>query len=122
MTDLYNVRLTLFLPPDWWLKCLPGGRKDGVERIYDYRRQRNEEIELANCMQICDKKKIVAVTEGLLKKTGFSTAKEWNSFMDELEPLRNNLAHANEIDTGSWPEKAELVLQIEDLIGRLEDA
>ena len=42
--------------------------------------------------------------------------------MANVELLRNDLAHANEIDTGSWPEKAELVLQIEDLIGRLEKA
>ncbi|MEN8775102.1 MAG: hypothetical protein ABF379_16920 [Akkermansiaceae bacterium] len=106
---------------DWWLELLSAGRQAGAKKVHKLRMEKKEEISLADCLQICDKKEIFAKTTDLFAKTGFSKD-EWSSFMVDLEDLRNNLAHANEMDTGSWPKKAELVLYIEQLIRRIESA
>ena len=40
--------------------------------------------------------------------------------MSDIEKLRNNLAHSNQLDTDSWPNKAKLAKRIEDIIRTLE--
>ena len=41
-------------------------------------------------------------------------------FVGELESLRNALAHANDIVKGRWPRMADLAVEAESILERLE--
>lgn len=105
---------------DWWIDLLSDSRLEKTNDIYKQRLERNEEIELADCLQLGDKTSIFNKTDTLLHRTGFSSKKDWKSTMDKIESLRNNLAHSNEIREDSWPEKIDLAIQIEKLVLILE--
>jgi hypothetical protein len=107
---------------DWWRASLADVRIAAAEKIYDERMKKKEDIGLADCLQLCDKREIIFADKGLFEKTGFSSRREWESVMKKTETLRNNLAHSNEINTESWPEKAKLALRIERLIRKVEEA
>lgn len=106
---------------EWWRSLLTEKRVAAAEVIYKERMKKNEDIALADCLQMGDKATIISKTECLYAKTGFKSKKDWKATMGKAAQLRNNLAHANKIDTNSWPEKAALVIRIETLIRRLEE-
>jgi hypothetical protein len=105
---------------DWWLPILTEKRLGDAKKIYAERIKKNEEIGIADCLQLCDKRNIISANPNLFEKTGYASKKEWKRVMVKVENLRNNLAHSNEINTGTWPEKAELALRIEELIRQLD--
>lgn len=106
---------------EWWRSLLTEKRVAAAEATYKERMKRNEDIALADCLQMGDKVTIIGKTNRLYEKTGFKSKSAWNKTMSKAEQLRNNLAHANKIDANSWPEKAELVIRIEMLIRSLEE-
>ena len=46
--------------------------------------------------------------------------KKWKKMMNKIEPLRNSLAHANPLESETWPEIAAQVAWIEKVIVSLE--
>ena len=107
---------------DWWIDRLTNKRREAAEEIFDMKSANDEEISLADCLQFADKREIFLKTPSLFGRTGFTTKNNWKSFMGSAEKLRNSLAHGNRIGAGSWPSKAKLVVQIEQLIRRIESA
>ena len=105
---------------DWWRPLLSEERVASAMRVFQQRLERNEEICLSDCLHIIDKATIFRKTDELFAVTGFSSKQAWKSLMVRIEDLRNNLAHANDLGTGSWPDIAPLVIQIEQLLTGLE--
>ena len=105
---------------DWWIDLLSDSRLEKTNDIYKQRLERNEEIELADCLQFGDKTSIFNKTDTLFHRTGFSSKNKWEKTMYKIESLRNNLAHSNEIREDSWPEKIDLAIRIEELVVLLE--
>jgi hypothetical protein len=89
-------------------------------RTFEERQRKNEEIYLSDCLQIIDKATIFKKSDELFSTTGFDSKKRWQSLMVRIENLRNNLAHANDLGTDSWPEIAPVVIQIERLLRQFE--
>ena len=53
---------------------------------------------------------------------GFSEETRGKKTLKKLEQLRNDLAHAQDIITGRWPDLADLTTEAENLLERLETA
>tara|TARA_B100001093_G_scaffold501300_1_gene552776 strand:+ start:365 stop:1171 length:807 start_codon:yes stop_codon:yes gene_type:complete len=105
---------------NWWVSHLKENRINAADRIFKERLKKKEDISLADCLQICDKRDIFLSDSKLFELTGFDSKNKWSEVMSDIEKLRNNLAHSNQLDTDSWPNKAKLAKRIEDIIRKLE--
>jgi hypothetical protein len=91
-------------PDKSWVKLISPGRKEKAEKYFIDLKNKNEEIDPVDCLQFCDKYTIISKTEDILEKLQYGKKKkEFCTLLKELEELRNNLAHAQDIITAKWP-------------------
>jgi hypothetical protein len=111
------------LPECGWVSLLSEGRVKAAKKLFTERQRRNEEASVADCsdcLQICDKAQIMLKDRELSALMNFPSRSAGIRFFEALESLRNELAHANDILKGRWPELADLVWEAETLLRRLE--
>jgi len=85
------------------------GLTDG-ERITRY--VRREEIDVADCLQICDKRDLI-LKKGGSARLGFESKSKANGFFSDAEDLRNRLAHSQDLVLGtSWPAVIDLAIHL----------
>jgi hypothetical protein len=109
-------------PDDTWTQLLSYGRLGKAQQFLEDRQRRNEAIDLADCLQFADKRSIVAKSDSLRAALGFNSKSQADKQLQELEHLRNELAHAQDIVTGRWPDLVRLASSAEHLLERCEDA
>jgi hypothetical protein len=95
-------------------------RLEEAQRLYDLRRARNEEIDIADCLQICDKRDLVLkVTTP--QQLGFDSRRAADRLFKDAENLRNRLAHSQDLVLGtSWSEVIDLAENIDGFLRRNE--
>jgi len=99
-----------------WQSLMTKNRLDKSLSLYNERRRRNRNCELLDCLQLSDKMHILLQNEEFRTSLGFDTIKSGKRAAKELESLRNNLAHSQDIVIDDWPPIARLSRQVEDLI------
>lgn len=103
-------------PNDIWKNFLTPTRLAKAQKLLSDRRKRNEEIDLADCLQFCDKREVI-----LKLRLGIAEGFNLLSTLKEIEQLlRNNLAHAQDIVTGNWPKIVDIAEDSERLLIKLE--
>lgn len=107
---------------DTWQVHLKEERIKEAKRICCMREERNEELDLADCLQFCDKSDLIfeipVVREEMEEKFGKSAKQRLKS----TEGLRNKLFHSQDIVTGStWSEVIDLIKSIESFLEFLEN-
>ncbi len=108
-------------PNESWVNQLGEKRVKEAKKIYELRKAKNEALDLVDCIQLADKRDLLINNVNTLKKIGFSSKPSAEKFLIKVEGLRNKLAHAQDIDSGSsWPEIIELTINVESLIQELE--
>jgi len=90
-----------FCPNESWRQYLSDGRLKLAEDLQTERRRRGENRSLLECLQVADKGQIVARDPRLREDTRFSSRRAVEEFVKQLQHLRNNLAHSQEI-TNDW--------------------
>lgn len=108
-------------PADSWKACLSDRRIAVAKRLFDSRKKRNEAIDLADCLQFCDKRDLVLripeIKESIGKKHKGSAA----NLLRSVQRLRDKLCHAQDlIEDSTWPELIDLVKDLEWLLEFLE--
>ena len=120
--EMHLLRLiSTYYANDSWRDYLSKKRLKTTENRLTERRQRNEAINLADCLQLCDKRKLIlkipTIIEQIKNKYGQSGLKNIKNQLKLAEELRDKVAHAQDIVTGStWPEVIDSVRNIEQLI------
>src|SRR5437773_2261974 len=109
-------------PNDAWKSLLSDGRLAKAKDYHNDRRRRNEAIDLADCLQFADKRDIVLATTELRSTAGLEPKGSGERLLKDLEKLRDNLAHAQDIVTGYWPKLVDLARDAEVLLRRCEAA
>ncbi|WP_295393691.1 HD domain-containing protein [uncultured Thiodictyon sp.] len=103
-------------PDGHWTRLLSAGRLDKAQALLLERRRRGQHADLLDCIQLGDKARILLEDEGQRDLFGFATKGAAQRVLKDLESLRNNLAHAQDIVTHDWPQIARLARRIEDTI------
>lgn len=117
---LYRIINDLF-PDNTWKKHLSSHRIQLAEELFSLRKSRNEAIQLCDCLQICDKRDIVLNESPLRELLGIESKSKGKTYFKQLEGLRNNLAHAQNLTTqNSWDELFLVLEQTEKLLGACE--
>lgn len=107
-------------PSDGWERLIKPHRLDQAKKEFDKRRGKNMAIDLADCLQFCDKREIVLKNEGIRKRLCVSR-KSCDCFLKKLEELRNDLAHAQDIISENWPDIIDIAREAENFLHKCEE-
>lgn len=117
MVAFIEIVLTTRVARRWpeaeWSAKLPAGRLEKCRQVRDERRRRGQECELIDCLQFSDKAQILIDDPEELALLGFSAKTPAKRATGNLELLRNNLAHSQEIVTDQWFQIAALAQRME---------
>jgi hypothetical protein len=113
--------IRVYYPNDSWEEALSPGRLDKAKDLYTERLARNEEIDLADCLQLCDKRTLVLKDKRIRESLSFGSNGEAERFLEDVEKLRDRLAHGQDIVAGSsWPEVFSLAQKTEQVLEQRE--
>lgn len=85
-----------------WAASISTARLEKAVELQAERQRRQLNAKLLNCLQFSDKAQIVARNEDLRATVGFASRKRAEQRIKEVERLRNNLAHGQEIVASDW--------------------
>jgi hypothetical protein len=108
-------RLRALWPDGSWIRHLSAGRLAKAQALLEERRRRGQHLDLADCLQLSDKAQILMEDEQQRADFGLRTKGAAKRVIKDLESLRNNLAHAQDIITHDWPQIARLAHRIEEI-------
>jgi hypothetical protein len=109
MITIFEMMMTwgirMYFPGESWREHIPPGRLAKAEMLRQERERRNCTADSLDCLQFSDRGqlllKIPRALE-LLSKNGIPSKKAALKAIQELETLRNNIAHSQEIVSESW--------------------
>jgi hypothetical protein len=73
---------------------------------------------LLECLQFSDKLQILFHIKDFLDQSGFASLSAAKKVFKDLESLRNNLAHGQEISSADWP----AIVRLARLLGAINDS
>ena len=91
-----------YFPDDTWKSAITEKRLEQASNLQQERERRGQHSNLLDCLQFSDKVKILISKQETLEKVGFSTRSRARKVIKEIESLRNNLSHAQDIVTYDW--------------------
>jgi len=101
---------------DSWQQFLSAGRIQKAEELLAERRRRDQSLPLADCLQFSDKTTIIAKSEQLRSLTRFTSRRQVEEIGKQLERLRNNLAHAQDLIPAGWDTIVALAEQLDSVL------
>ncbi len=110
-----NKAISLYFPDDSWRSALTDERLQQAKNLQAERLRRGQHCRLLDCIQLTDKGKIIISKHETMAIMGLESRRSAKKVIREMESLRNNLAHAQDIVTYDWG-------QIVRLAGRLDEA
>jgi hypothetical protein len=108
-------RIGSLWPDNAWTGLITPARLQKASVLYEERRRRNHDCTLIDCLQLADKAQILMREKELLAAFDFKTAGAAKRVIKDLEALRNNLAHAQDIVTDNWAQIVRLARRIEEV-------
>jgi len=108
-------------PEDGWQQYLSNKRLVKAAALQEERRRRKQDPQLLDCLQFSDKAQIVIRDEQLRGQIGFQSRRQAEQAIKNLEKLRNNLAHAQDIVSLDWGTIVNLSENLERVIEIVTD-
>ncbi len=106
-------------PDDSWQKMVSAGRLDKAKALYEERLRRKERVELLDCLQFGEKGRILLNDEHIRAGAGFKSMREGKQRLKEMESLRNNLAHSQDIVESNWAVIVGFSRRLETIMTRI---
>ncbi len=106
-----------FFPDESWQDKLSAGRLAKAREMQDERARRGQQSKLIDCLQFSDKGQILMQNNEVLSLLGVDSRRTAKKLVREMESLRNNLAHAQDIVTYDWAPIVRLTYRIEESMG-----
>lgn len=106
-----------FWPDGEWQSFLSEGRLAKANMLVAERQRRNQPSTLLACLQFADKLQILLENESFFRQFGFPSKKAARAICKDIESLRNNLAHAQDIVSHDFAQVARIAQRIESFRG-----
>jgi predicted transcriptional regulator len=111
-----------YYPKESWKKYLSDKRLKKAQKLFKERKDRNEAIDLADCLEFCDKRVLILKKPQIRKSLGLKSKRFGEFLLKEVQELRDKLAHAQDIvGNSSWTEVIDLIERVEELLRRCEE-
>ena len=117
-----NYRVNHFYNENDWTTEIQPKSLEKAKKVFELRRGNNQDLSLLECLELCDKRDILAKTEEFMDK--FSVSREpFKSFVKGIEKIRNELAHSQNsiISNIPWAEFVEIVSSVEAFLINSDD-
>jgi hypothetical protein len=114
LTQLIEERF----PDDSWQRHVSAGRLEKAAALRQERMRRGQHSRLIDCLQLSDKGQVLAERQEILQNFGFDSKRTAKMVVKELESLRNNLAHSQDIVAHDWAAIARIASRIEEAAER----
>ncbi|MBD2664618.1 hypothetical protein [Richelia sinica] len=123
LLEMNLLRLVrLYYPQDSWQKVLKADRLEAAQKLWRESQERNEATDLLDYLQFCDKRDLVLNHPELLEQLDLKSKRAGERFLKSAEKLRNRLAHAQSLVSGSsWTELISLAEAMEKLLIQCEE-
>lgn len=109
-------------PDDGWQQHLSNARLEAARILMKQRKERNEELELFDCLQFCDKRDLLKKHKKARTILGFSTEENAVHRLKLIERLRDRVTHAQDLISGtSWEVVIDTIADAEVLIRKCEE-
>ena len=102
-------------PDDAWQSAISKERLLKAKQMQAERQRRNQHCGLIDCLQLSDKARIAIEHPQILEFFGFDSKRSGKQAIKNLESLRNNLAHAQDIVAHDWAQIARLSQRLEEM-------
>ncbi len=109
-------RIRRLWPGDAWQEHLSAARLGKARALAEERARRGQPAELLDCLQFADKAQVLLGDARQRALFGFETRGAASQAIRDLESLRNNLAHAQDIVAHDWPVVARMATRIEEVL------
>lgn len=103
-------------PNDSWKDTLSVNRLEKTQEMWHTRLEKNEALTLLDSTQLADKGTVVKNTPELREQLGFESKNKCNEFFSNIEELRNNTAHSQEVIYHDNKKLISIILQIKDVL------
>lgn len=104
-------------PDGSWRDYLSEGRIQKAEALLEERKRRKQDLGLLDCLQFSDRGQIVLRNDALRKQAGFVSRSRGEQTVKDLEALRNNLAHSQDIVACDWEIIVKLIEHLDIFFG-----
>ena len=102
-------------PDDSWQPVLSSERLLKAQQMQQERQRRNQHCSLIDCLQLSDKARIAIEHPQILEIFGFDSKRSGKQAIKNLESLRNNLSHAQDIVTHDWAQIARMSQRMNEM-------
>ena len=103
-----------YYPEQSWRSMLTEKRLAKALELQEERLRRNQHSDLIDCLQLSDKGQIVIQNPEFLALLDIGSKSVAKRLVRELESLRNNLAHSQDIVTHDWAQIVRLSYRLEE--------
>jgi hypothetical protein len=127
LISLLEMHLTYWVkdayPNDDWKGRLADSRLKKADELLAYRQSRNQQTDLVDCVQFCDKRDLIIVHESVRKSLCLGEKNTAKKGLIQAEKLRDLLAHSQQdlTEGSSWAGVIELVEWIETVVHTSDD-
>ncbi len=101
-------------PDGAWRTLVSEGRMEKATLLE--RERRGQHSSLLGCLQLSDKGQIMTERPEMLRAFGFPFKRVAKRIIKEVESLRNNLAHSQDIVTHGWASIVRIASRVEEAV------
>jgi hypothetical protein len=110
----FGRRIRARWPEESWAALLSPGRLDKARELQEERARRVQQADLLDCLQLADKGAILIQDPDVLSDWGFRSKQSAKTALQDLQSLRNHLAHSQAIVEHHWHQIAGLSRRLDD--------
>lgn len=105
-------------PDQGWRVGLSEGRFQKALQLQAERQRRGLDADLLDCLLFSDKLQLLLKDPQFIETLGFQSTNAAKKVIKDLESLRNNLAHGQDITRHDWPQIVRLARRIQQLFAQ----
>ncbi len=104
-----------------WKDILKENRVESAHKIFNERKGNNTQLTLLECLQICDKREILANTEDFRNRFDYSKG-NFEQLLRRVEGIRNELAHSQNsiISNLGWSDFTDSIKKLKEFLVKSE--
>lgn len=117
LLEMHLLRLIqIYYPDDSWKEFLTENRLNKAMNLQKEREERKEALDLADCLQFCDKRDLIIRNQKVCDKIGYAP-EDLNDLLKKAEKTRDKLDHVQNLVTGtSWEEIIDFTEKMTSLL------